>query len=411
VSQHEVEHQYIRNNTTADVSFVRFPYADVKSSKITVTESDLKNYYNKHKDKFHQEKSYDFKYVSFDKTPTKQDTARTISRLKELRPKFAKASEDSVFLAQHQSTSKYNPQFIAKKDVEKLFRSTLSKLDKGEVSSVLQDNGTVYILKKEDEKGGQVKFSVLSHGIEADPVATIDKLSDKAKDFRYYAKKEGFKQEAERRNLAIHNGSATKGNIFIAGLGQSRQILNMLKDAEKGAISESIELPNEFVILKVTDITPEGPRPFSEVKKQVKEMVLTQKRQQQINKRVSKLLENNDNLKALAKESGKKVQTVKSLVMSDKTIPGAGREPKVIGVISDLKKGVLSHPVDGVNAVYVVQVTKRKEADPKNMSDKTAKEIRKHLQSQKNDLFAGIWLNRLKAKANIVDNRSKLRRF
>jgi peptidyl-prolyl cis-trans isomerase D len=411
VNQHAVEQQYIRNNTTADASFIRFPYADVKASNITVTNADLKSYYNKHKDKFHEKESFNFNYVSFDKTPTKQDTARTIARLKELRPKFAKASEDSLFLAQHQSTTNYNPHYIAAKDVRKLFQPALSTLDKGEVSKVLQKDGTVYILKKEGEKRGEVKFAVLSHGIQADPVATIDKRADDAKDFRYYAKKEGFEKEAKRRGLTIHSGSATKGNIFVAGLGQSRQILNMLKDANKGEISKSIELPGEFVVLKVTNITPEGPRPFSDVKKQIKTIVLTQKRQQQINKKVSKLLESNNSLKALAKASGKKVQTVKSLAMSDKSLPGAGREPKVIGVIFGLKKGVLSQPVDGVNAVYVVQVTSRKEADPKDMSDKTAEKIRKQLQGQKNSLFAGVWLNQLKAEANVVDNRSKLKRF
>jgi hypothetical protein len=42
------------------------------------------------------------------------------------------------------------------------------------------------------------------------------------------------------------------------------------------------------------------------------------------------------------------------------------------------------------------------------MSDKTAGQIRKRLQQQKNSVFAQVWLKRLKAKAHIVDNRAEL---
>ncbi|HYW35192.1 MAG TPA: SurA N-terminal domain-containing protein [Balneolaceae bacterium] len=410
VSKPEINQQYVENNTTADISYVRFPYAEVKKSNIKVTNADLKKYYKNHRQKFHQDKSFRFKYVTFDKTPTKKDTMRTINELKKLRPKFAKASKDSVFLAQYQSTTNYNPNFVPKKNIRDLFRSALAKLKKGEVSPVLKDNGNVYIVKKEDEKGDKVKFSVLSHQIKADPVATIDKKANQADDFRYFAKKKGFSQEAKRRNLKIHNGFATKGNTFIAGLGQSRQILNVLKSSSKGAISKSIELPGEFVVLKVTKITPAGTRPFNKVKSQIKTTVLAQKRQQMLHKRIAGLLKNHNSLQSLASASGKKVQTAKSIAMSDNQIPGAGREPKVIGAIFGLKKGELSKPIEGTSAIFVVKVTHRNNVDPKSMSTKTAKNIRKQLQKQKNSLFAQVWLKQLKAHAHIVDNRSKLSR-
>jgi peptidyl-prolyl cis-trans isomerase D len=410
VSPSEVQQQYLRDNTTADISYIRFPYSEVNQNDIKVTNADLRNYYKKHSKKFHQNKSFRFQYVSFSKAPTKQDTARTIKELKKLRPEFAGAKSDSSFLAQQQSTINYNPDFVKKKDIRKLFQNTLASLKTGQVSPVLQNNGTVYIVKKDAEKGGKVKFSVLGRNIIADPVSTVDKQSKNADDFRYFAKSSGFDKEAKRRNLTIHNGLASKGNTFIAGLGQSRQILDLLKDAKKGEISKPIELPANFIVLKVTKIIPEGTRPFDQVKDQIKTTVLAQKRKEQMNQKVAKLLENNPGLKALAKASGKKIQTVKSLTMSDETIPGSGQEPEVIGAVFGLKQGKLSAPIMGTNAVFVVKVTNLKKADAKKMSDKTAGQIRKRLQQQKNSVFAQVWLKRLKAKADIVDNRAELLR-
>src|SRR5699024_5141890 len=85
VSQYAIEQEYLQNNTTADFSYLRFPYAELSESEISVTEQDLKSYYKEHKQQFEREKSYRFNYVSFDKRPTKQDTARTIKEMKELR--------------------------------------------------------------------------------------------------------------------------------------------------------------------------------------------------------------------------------------------------------------------------------------------------------------------------------------
>jgi peptidyl-prolyl cis-trans isomerase D len=411
VSPNEVNQQYIRNNTTANISYVRFPYSDIKKSDINVTTADLKNYYKKHPKKFHQDKSYRFKYVTFSKAPTKQDTARSIKELKKLRPKFAEASNDSLFIAQHLSTTPYNAGFMAKKDIRKLFHSALTKLDTGKVSPAMKKNGSVYIVKKEAQKGDSVKFSVLSHRIKADPIETVDKRNNEANDFRYFAKNNGFDKEAKRRKLTIHHGFATKGNTFIAGLGQSRQIMNMLKDAKKGSVSKSIELPAEFVVLKVTNVTPAGTRPFNQVKKQIKTTVIAQKRKSLTRKKVEGLLQKgNENLKALAKAAGKKVQTAKSVSMNDVNLPGSGREPVVIGAAFGLKKGIMSKPVEGTNAVYVLKVTERQDANPKKMSSKTADKIRRQLQQQKNAVFAQVWLKQLKARAKIVDNRSKLLR-
>src|SRR5699024_2889393 len=118
VSPYEVQQQYIRHNTTVDISYVRFPYSEVKESDIKVSAADLQNYYKTHQDEYHRKKSFRFEYVSFSKAPTKQDTARTIDELKKLRPDFAKAESDSSFLQRHLSTIDYNPGYIEKKKVQ-----------------------------------------------------------------------------------------------------------------------------------------------------------------------------------------------------------------------------------------------------------------------------------------------------
>ena len=45
--------------------------------------------------------------------------------------------------------------------------------------------------------------------------------------------------------------------------------------------------------------------------------------------------------------------------MSNPTLPGAGREPKVVGTAFALENGQVSGLIDGVNGVYMIEVTKQ----------------------------------------------------
>jgi len=409
VSSYEVEQQYIRNNTFADVSFVRFPYADVSNSEVKVAESDLRNYYNNHQKKYKRKESYRIKYVSFDKTPTKQDTMRTIKEMKDLRSEFAAAENDSLFLNRYQSTTSYSAEMVDKDDVRELFKPVL-EVGEGEVTELIHEQGRLYLIKKLEETADQVRFVVFSMDITADPIATIDKRAETANDFSFYAQEDGFESEAKRRDLEISEGFATKGNNFVSGIGQSRQIMSFLESATEGTISKAIELSGQFVVAKVSEVTPAGTQPFDEVKEQIRTVVTNQKRKQQVLDRVNKLASDNADLQQLAQAAGKELQAVEGLSMDAETIQGAGREPKVVGAIFGLQQGQQSNPIEGTSAVFVVRVDSRQGADLDNLAPTTQQQIRRQLQQQKSQAFMDTWIEQLKEEAEIEDNRAQLLR-
>jgi len=96
--------------------------------------------------------------------------------------------------------------------------------------------------------------------------------------------------------------------------------------------------------------------------------------------------------------------------MSAQTIPGAGREPEVIGTIFSLEEGEISVPVKGAGAVYVLQVLQHNKANSDAMDNATAQQIRQELQQQKSSAFTEVWLEQLREKAEIEDYRSQVLR-
>lgn len=407
VSQYEVEQQYIRNNSRADVAYVRFPYADIPESDISVTDADLKEYYNNNEQQFERRESYRFNYVSFDKTPTRQDTARTLKEMESLRTDFAEAENDSLFLNSYQSTTSYNIRTVEEDEIRELF-SPVVDLEVGEVSEVIHDQGRVYLLKKVGESGSEISFVPFSLDITADPVATIDEQAKEADDFSFFAEEDGFEAEAERRELELREGLATKGTNFISGIGQSQQIMNYLTNAGEGDISEPLELSGQFVVLKVTDTTPAGVQPFEEVKDQIRTTVMNEKRKEQAVSRAGELLEQHSTLSALAEAAGKEVATAQGITLNATTLPGAGREPAVIGAIFGLDQGERSDPVKGTSAAFILRVDQLQEADISHLTTSQRSQIRQQLRKEKQAAYMNTWIEELKEEADIEDNRSRV---
>lgn len=409
VTDTEVENEFIQANTSANINYLRFPYSEVTDQDLEISDSDLREYYNNNKERYSRDESYRIQYVTFSKLPTSRDTAQIIEDVRNLRDDFATAEDDSMFLALQGSSTEYSSAFVAQDEIREEY-SPVVDLEVGEVSDVILTANQAAILKKEAQKGNEIKFQIMSYNIQALP-ATIDEANDIASDFEFFASEEtSFDEEAETRELEVKEAFATKGNNFISGLGSSQQIMNFLESADEGDVSDVIELSSDFVVLEVLEVTPEGYRPFEEVRAAVENNVKIERRKELTTQRVEELIDQYQTLNAVAEASDKEIQTSNGLSASATVIPGAGREPKVIGYIFAMNEGETSGAITGNSAVFMVQLVEKTKADLANLTPQQRQEIRRRMEQQKVQEFTSIWLEELREGADIVDNRSRLLR-
>lgn len=403
----EIESEYKKRNTRADISYVRFPYSAVGDDEINISDSDLKKYYDKHKDNYKQDENYRLKFVKFSKLPTKEDTLAIFKEVSDLRKEFAETDNDSLFLAQNGSTSRYSSSFIDKKDIREEYEPVLD-LKVGEITEPFVENGQITIIKKVDEKGNEIKFVNFSRVIEA-LFGTINKANELAEDFRHYATEEtNFDEEAERNEYQVHEAAATKGVPFITGLGNSQQVMKFLEKSKRGKISNVMELANDFVVVQLTQKNKEGYRSFDQVKDQVETQVKIEKRTQITVDKVNALLANNSGLDQLAEAADLEVISQTSIKASDSRISGAGSEPEVVGRLFNLEVDEISNAIAGNNAAFVIRIDDKRNADMEKLTSSQKEMIKEELEHETNDRFLSIWLDQLKKDAKIVDNRDKL---
>ncbi len=409
VTDQDVMDEYIKRNSFAEFSFVRFPYNEIDESEITVSDSDLKTYYNKNKDRYKREESYRAKFVGFSTLPTSEDTAQITKEVSDLAGEFARAENDSLFLIRQQSTTPYNSVFVAKSDLREDYAPVLD-LKVGEITGVINLGTSAAIIKKVAENRNEIKFAVLSKVFEALP-STIDDAAESADEFQYFATEESsFEEEAERAELNVLEIFATKGNSFISGLGSSQQALDFFRGADEGDVSLPIELGSQFVVIKLEEKTPEGFRPLEEIRSQIETQVKNEKRKEATVAKVKGMLAANTTLEALSSASSKEVLFMDNLAASSTVITGAGREPGVIGAIFTMSEGQISGVIPGLSAAFVIQATSVTKPDASTLDQTTASSLRSELEQQESQRYLSIWLEQLKEEADITDNRDRVLR-
>ncbi|ACY47654.1 peptidylprolyl isomerase [Rhodothermus marinus] len=118
VSDQEVEEEYRRRTLRADARYVALRYAEVPDDSVTVTESDLRRYYNEHRDDFKRKRTYRVVYVALPKNPTAEDTLQVLEELNRLKERFAQTENDSLFLARYASERPFTDAFFRRDELD-----------------------------------------------------------------------------------------------------------------------------------------------------------------------------------------------------------------------------------------------------------------------------------------------------
>lgn len=102
----EAKDEYYRQKQSVNFSFVVKNFASVPDSTVEVSESDLRAYYDKHKDedRFDKPAEVSLSYVVFDVEPTDADEAAVKEDIATLIPDFENAKNDSVFVMKYSAS-------------------------------------------------------------------------------------------------------------------------------------------------------------------------------------------------------------------------------------------------------------------------------------------------------------------
>ena len=187
----------------------------------------------------------------------------------------------------------------------------------------------------------------------------------------------------------------------VAGLRATREAMKWIFDAKEGEVSPLYECGNndDLLVVALTGIHPVGYRSFESAKDVLRQLVLRDKKFEQIKAKLAGVADI-----AAAKAKGARIDSVNQVTFTAPVFVQAtgASEPALAGAVAASKQGAFSKAVvKGNGGAYLFQVLKKAERQGAKFDEKL---VEQQLQQQAMQA-AGRFLQELYQKADVVDNR------
>jgi len=247
----------------------------------------------------------------------------------------------------------------------------------------------------------KVKVAFIDRNVEPS-TETFNAYEDQAVQFAAKILNEGiaFDSLVAYQNLVKRSDSkVTPDKQNIAGLPNSRKMVQWMNTAEKGAVSYKLPFENQYVVAYLKKIYIQGFTPLEDVKEQISALILKEKKAAHISANIKAA-----DLATIATNHGQTVVSAQRANLANLSLQGIGYEPGLVGSIFATNIGTISKPIEGKNAVYVIEVTAKDDA--KNLDDFT--QIKQEIQNGAAAYVNGAAYKALNTDADVKDNLSDI---
>ncbi|MDR0954279.1 MAG: SurA N-terminal domain-containing protein [Rikenellaceae bacterium] len=483
-----------RSNTYYNAGYVVQPYTSIADSLVKVSDSEIRTYYNAHKNSYKQTASRDVEYVVFEVTPSVQDYADAKTLIEQMSAEFAQSDnlqqyvtlnsqqafdptyytreqlpteladyvfaadrpaiygphlEGNVYSAVRVSDMRSFPdtigfrQMIFSPGIEALADSVFtvvknggdfaalaaqyseipaSSVDAGRISTqgipieigeqiynnndrfvkIVESNGILILdLYYRGPVSPKVQLAQLIYNVEP---SSVTQQAAYAKASGFYTATAGlsdnFNKIAADSAYAKRVARIQAGQTQVSGMENGREMIRWAFNAKPGAISNIMEIDNNYVIADLTAVSEYGYTPVEQLKTMITSELITEKKYAMLAEKMTGA----SSLSALAQSLSLSASTFESLNYSNLYIPEiSGIDPALLGAVcGGVAEGQLSKPIQGAAGVYVVELTSTRVEDQITVDmEKT------RLQAQAEYNFPTRLFQALTAKSDVIDGRAK----
>jgi peptidyl-prolyl cis-trans isomerase D len=417
VSAPELWRAWRDQRDSAQVSFVAFTATSDSATAKSISDGDLRTYYDQHKADFQGPGRALLSVVTIKRAVTAADTAAARAKTEALRAEIVKGAkfEDVAKRESADSASGANGGDLGKGGKGRFvpeFEKAAYALPVGEVSQPVLTPFGFHLIKVDSKKGDTLALRHILVRIQASDSATarLDRLADTLS--RTAAQSEqGAKLDSAAKHLGLqvqHIQAFENEPALLDGQVVPSVSAWAFGGAKAGETSELFDDENGYYVARLDSLTPGGEPKFESVKEAIRGRLATQRAIDKLLPEAQKVASAaaGGTLEAAAAAAGKKVEQTPMFSRST-AVAGLGQFTEAIGAAFALPTGAVSQPVKTDIGVYVLRVDKRVLADSATWA--AQKEAQKtgrlqQLRQQKIQMF----LQDLRKSAKVDDRRKQI---
>lgn len=352
VSEQDVLDEYRRRNLTVDVNWVGLRYADIPNDSVTVSEGDLERYYDENREDYRRPRTYTFEYVTRSKQPSPEDSTNIMNELERLKPRFAAAEDDSLFLARNASQSSFADEWQAPHELDPAVAEIIyPDPQPGTVVGPTFAGGQAHLVKIRDVRPAEAEAIQASHILIRSPEES-EQVENRLTELRDDIESGAITFEEAARQHSQDGSAAGGGDLGWFGRGQ---MVGAFEDAAFGADLNEIVGPIKtrfgYHLIKVTG-EAESEVKVADFALDVRADIATLNNLQEELEDLRYYAEESGNFQEEAERLGMEIQTVQ-VTPDQQTIPGLGSSQTILNFLEDAEEGDISEILE-LNDVFVV---------------------------------------------------------
>ena len=228
----------------ASFSYVGVPYSNITDSSIKVTDQEIEEYVNKHKDDFKQERVKGISFVTFSAIPSTADTLKVLNQLNALKSDFISNDDPASFVTRNNTAIPYFDGFAMKSKLQMGAKDSIINMQVGAVIGPYEDAGSLVLAKKISTKNRPDSVHVrhiLVGTVNPQNGSQIrtDSVAKKKIDSIYYVIKSGGDFGSLAKSQSDDGGSKDKGGEYdftSLDVNLDKDFANFIFDKPKGTM-------------------------------------------------------------------------------------------------------------------------------------------------------------------------------
>ncbi len=408
--------QYTKENDTVSGKFIWFDYN--LSQPVTVTDAEIKAYYDKNKNtEFKKGPASRFKYLAFEEKPSDKDYASAKLTADDIYNRVIKG-ENFAALAKEYSDDPGSGEnggslgVFGRGQMVPEFETAAFALPVGGISKPVKTSFGWHIIRcdsiaTEKPEDPRIKASHILLKVEASD-ATKNALLDNIEKAGALIKKKGIDKAAKELKMEAQESDwVPHDQAYIPGIGNNAALIQFMKTKKAKAVSPVVrDDQNRSIIAQLQNNEKEYIEDFEKVKLRIKFQLEKEKKVANTTAKAKEFMAkypSGEYFTAAVKE-GWKVLDLNSHKLGD-NIPNVGKADEFTAAALKLKAGQTSGLISTKEGSFIITCNERKVPDLNAFSkDKAGQEqIRKRLE----DASWNRWYDAMKKAAKSVDNRAQ----
>ena len=405
-------------NDSAQVSFVSFDASTVADSSVQISDSEMRDFYNKYKEQLTRPGRAVLSVLEVPRALTASDTAATRQRAEALRAEIVggakfedvakRESADTISDAQGGSLGTGGKgRFVPD------FENAAYALKVGEVSQPVLTQFGYHLIKVDARKGDTLTMRhILLHIQQSDSSALrSDRRADSLSRMAATAdKKEKFDSAAKALGLTPQTVTAIEGQPAQGGNGRAIPSVSAwaFSGARVGESSDLYDADNAYYLARLDSLFDGGVPTFEEAKSDIRRQLIGRKKAESLLPKAQALAKAaaSSTLEGAATAAGLTV-TKSETFTRPQFVAGLGRFNAAIGAAFTLPLGAVSAPLVTDQGVYVLRVDRRVEANKATWEAQKEQQRREAIGAMQ-QLRVRTFLNEMRKGAKVEDHRKAI---